>query len=362
MTIVKFQHANLYDISEVQFSETRQSDCSDDPQRDTDYRQPYRMWQQRRPSADNDGAYQKVNLSMAVNGTDTQIDSLVANYFAKLVDERSGGNVVIDVFLNDTLAGGNSTKGVEYIAVGSSDLGAYATSVLANLEPKISVATIPWSFASYQQAREVIDSTGGEYYTQLLAPKGITYLGSFHNGFRQLTNSKRAVTKPEDLKGMKIRVPGSAVYISVFDALGANPTAMSWSEVFTAIQQGTIDGQENGCSVTKSAKMDEIQKYITIWNYSYENDLLIANTKIWESLDENTQQLIQECASEACGWGRDQLEPDEKALIQGFRDVGMQVDVLTEDQLAVFQNAISDVIEEFKGVYGADACAAFGMN
>lgn len=123
------------------------------------------------PSADNDGAYQKVNRSMAVNGTDTQIDSLVANYFAKLVDERSGGNVVIDVFPNDTLAGGNSTKGVEYIAVGGSDLGAYATSVLANLEPKISVATIPWSFTSYQQAREVIDSTGGEYYTQLLAPK-----------------------------------------------------------------------------------------------------------------------------------------------------------------------------------------------
>ena len=309
-----------------------------------------------------DGEYQKVNLSMAVNGTDTQIDSLVANYFAELVMERSGGNVVIDVFPNDTLAGGNSTKGVEYIAVGGSDLGAYATSVLANLEPKISVATIPWSFTSYQQARDVIDSTGGEYYAELLEGKGITYLGSFHNGFRQLTNSKRAVTKPEDLKGLKIRVPGSAVYMSTFDALGANPTAMSWSEVFTAIQQGTIDGQENGCSITKSAKMDEIQKYMTIWNYSYENDLFVANSKIWESLDGNTQQLIQACATEACDWGRDKLEADEAALIQGFRDVGMQVDELTEEQLAAFQTAVAGVIEEFKGVYGADACAAFGLN
>lgn len=315
-----------------------------------------------RPSASGDGTYQKVNLSMAVNGTDTQIDSLVANHFAQLVMERSGGNVVIDVFPNDTLAGGNSTKGVEYIAVGGSDLGAYATSVLANLEPKISVATIPWSFTSYQQAREVIDSTGGEYYAQVLAPKGITYLGSFHNGFRQLTNSKRAVTTPEDMKGLIIRVPGSAVYMSTFKALGANPTAMSWSEVFTAIQQGTIDGQENGCSITKTAKMDEIQKYMTIWNYSYENDLFVANTKIWESLDENTRQLLQECAVEACNWGRDQLEADEEALIQGFRDAGMQVDVLTEEQLAVFQAAVSDVIEEFKGVYGKEACAAFGLN
>ncbi len=155
------------------------------------------------PSGGSDGEYQKINLSMAVNGTDTQIDSLVAHHFADLVEERSGGNVVIDVFSNDTLAGGNSTKGVEYIAVGGSDLGAYATCVLANLEPKMSVATLPWSFTSYQQARQVIDTTGGAYYAKLLEAKGITYLGSFHNGFRQLTNSKHPVTKPEDLKDLE---------------------------------------------------------------------------------------------------------------------------------------------------------------
>ena len=129
------------------------------------------------PSGGSDGEYQKINLSMAVIGTDTEIDSLVAHHFADLVEERSGGNVVIDVFSNDTLAGGNSTKGVEYIAVGGSDLGAYATCVLANLEPKMSVATLPWSFTSYQQARQVIDTTGGAYYAKLLEAKGITYLG-----------------------------------------------------------------------------------------------------------------------------------------------------------------------------------------
>jgi len=312
-------------------------------------------------NAAGESEYEPVNLAMAVNGTDNQIDSLVANHFAELVMERSGGAVVVDVFPNDTLAGGNATKGIEYIAVGGSDLGAYATSVLSNLEPKLSVATIPWSFTSYQQAREIIDTTGGAYYAKLLEDKGITYLGSFHNGFRQLTNSKRPVTKPEDLKGLKIRVPGSAVYMNTFDALGANPTAMSWSEVFTAIQQGTIDGQENGCSITKSAKMDEIQKYMTIWNYSYENDLFVINTKIWNSLPENTQQLIQTCATEACDWGRDKLEADEEALIQGFRDVGMQVDILDEEQLKPFQDQVADVVAALKAEYGEEACAAFGL-
>ncbi|MCR5825844.1 MAG: DctP family TRAP transporter solute-binding subunit [Oscillospiraceae bacterium] len=305
--------------------------------------------------------YDSVNLAMAVNGTDTQIDSLVANHFAELVSERSNGAVVVDVFPNDTLAGGNATKGIEYIAVGGSDLGAYATSVLANLEPKMSVATIPWSFSSYEQARQIIDTTGGAYYAKLLEEKGITYLGSFHNGFRQLTNSKRPVTKPEDLKGLKIRVPGSAVFMNTFEALGANPTAMSWSEVFTAIQQGTIDGQENGCSITKSAKMDEIQKYMTIWNYSYENDLFVVNTKIWESLPENTRQLLQECATEACNWGRDKLEADEAALIDGFRQSGMQVDELSEEQLDVFRQEVADVVSALKDYYGPEACAAFGL-
>lgn len=309
------------------------------------------------------GSAQEVrwDLSMAVNGTDTQIASLVANYFAELVAERSNGTVVINVFPNDTLAGGNSTKGVEYIATGGSDLGAYATSVLANIEPKVSVSTLPWAFTSYEQARKVIDETGGEYYAEILAPKGITYLGSFHNGFRQLTNSKRPVTKPEDLKGLKLRVPGSAVYMDFFNALGANPTAMSWSEVFTAIQQGTIDGQENGCSITKTAKMDEIQPYMTIWNYSYETDLFIANTRIWESLDEETKQILQECATEACEWGRDHLEAEEEELIQGFKDAGMQVDILTEEQLDVFKAQVADVLEKHKANYGEEACAAFGI-
>ena len=197
--------------------------------------------------------YQKINLVMSVNGTDTQIDTRVARYFAQLVEERSGGSVTVDVFPNDQLAGGNATKGIEMIAQGSVDLAAYATCTLAVIDSQLPVATIPWSFDSYTEARQVIDSTGGTYYAERLAAKGITYIGSFHNGFRQLTNSKTIVDEPSDLKNLKIRVPGSEVYMGFFRALGADPTSMSWSEVFTAIQQGTIDGQENGASVTSTA-------------------------------------------------------------------------------------------------------------
>ena len=107
--------------------------------------------------------------------------------------------------------------------------------------------------------------------------------------------------------------------------------------------------------------MDEIQSYMTIWNYSYENDLFVANSKIWESLEENTRQLLQESATEACEWGRDRLEDEEDQLIKGFRDAGMQVDILTEEQLKAFQEAVADVSAVLKAEYGEEACAAFGV-
>lgn len=305
--------------------------------------------------------YQKIELVMAVNGTDIQIDSKVAKRFADLVEEESGGNVTIVVFPNDQLAGGNATKGVEMVTVGGVDLAAYATCVMAVVDDRLSVATIPWTFDNYTEARTVIDETGGDYYAKVLADKGMTYLGSFHNGFRQISNSKHMVKTPEDVKGLKIRVPGSEVYMDFFRAFGADPVAMSWSEVFTAIQQGTIDGQENGVCITQSAKMNEIQDYITLWNYSYENDLIVANSKIWESLEPKTRELLNEKAIEACEWGRDLLEMEEENIVKEFEMQGIEVTKLSGEELEPFKEKIIPLKDKFKEKYGSEACESFGI-
>ena len=157
---------------------------------------------------------------------------------------------------------------------------------------------------------------------------------------------------PEDVKGLKIRVPGGEVYMDFFNTLGADPIAMSWSEVFTAVQQGTIDGQENGVSITKSAKMNEVQKYITIWNYSYENDLFVANSKIWNTLEPKTQQLLREKAKEACNWGRQQVENEEDGIIAEFEEDAIIVTKLTPEELNTFKNAVEPVREKFINKYG----------
>lgn len=305
--------------------------------------------------------YDKITLTMAVNGTDTQVDSRVANHFKELVEEATDGAVQIEVYPNDQLAGGNASKGVEMVVNGSTDIAAYATVSLSVLDPKLGIALIPWTFSSYEQARQVIDDTGLAYYDSILQDYGLTAVGSFHNGFRQLSNNVRPITAPEDLKGLKIRVPGGEIYMDFFRLLGADPTNMNWSEVFTSLQQGAIDGQENGVSVTSTSGVLEVQKYVTIWNYSYENDLIVFNSDTLNGLNEATQKVLKEKAVEACNWGRDIVEQEHDQLIQEFRDQGIQVDELTDEQLKVFQDKVADFCQSFYDKYGEEACTAFGI-
>ena len=305
--------------------------------------------------------YEKLTLTMAVNGTDTQVDSRVANHFKELVEAETDGAITIEVFPNDQLAGGSSSKGVEMVADGSTDIAAYATVALSVLDPKLGIALVPWTFSSYTQAREIIDATGLDFYNSVLNEYGLTAVGSFHNGFRQLSNNVRPVTTPDDLKGLKIRVPGGEIYMSFFKEFGADPTNMNWGEVFTALQQGTIDGQENGVSITSTSGVVEVQKYMTIWNYTYENDLFLANSTIWNTLSEATRQMLTEKAIEACNWGRDQVEAEQETLIAEFEEQGMEVTILTPEQLAPFQEVVKDLRQSFFEKYGEEACAAFGV-
>ena len=256
------------------------------------------------PAGSGDGKYDTITLTMAVNGTDTQIDTKVANYFKQLVEEETQGSIIIEVYPNDQLAGGNATKGIEMIADGSTDLAAYATSVLSVLDERLSIGTVPWMFNNYTEARETIDATGLAYYDSILQQQGITAIGSFHNGFRQLSN---------------------------------------------------------GVSITSTSGVVEVQKYMTIWNYTYENDLFLANSKIWDTLNDATRQMLTEKAVEACNWGRDQVEAEQDTLIAEFEQKGMEVTILTPEQLAPFQEVVSDLRQSFFDKYGPEACAAFGV-
>lgn len=306
--------------------------------------------------------YEKVRLVMTANGTEIGIETLTVRRFAKLVSDASGGNVHIEFYPNDELTGGNTNEAVKSLSEGAVDMGAYVSGSMSLLDPHLEIATIPWSFSSYQEARKIIDDTGGDYYAKILSKYGLVYLGSTHNAMRQLTSNRNEMRKPEDLRGMRIRVLGGEVYRLFFSTLGAEPVPLGWSELNIAIRQGFIEGQENGFFLMKSGHLNEIQKYMTVWNYLYENYLFVINRKTYDRLEPKTQELIREKMREACEWSRNYLENEEKRIREQFEADGLKVIDLTPEELEVFKEKVRPLREKLKAKYGAEACKAFRID
>lgn len=318
--------------------------------------------EQREASNENADEYEKVRLVMTANGTDMGIETLTAKHFAELVAQASGGNVHIEFYPNDELTGGNTNEAVRSLTEGSVDMGAYVSGTMSLLDSRLEVATIPWSFASYQEARKVIDETGGEFYAKVLADYGLIYLGSTHNAMRQLSSNRNPVRTPIDLLDMKIRVLGGDVYRLFFSALGAKPVPLGWSELNIAIRQGVIEGQENGFFLMRSGRLNEIQKYMTVWNYLYENYLFVINRKTFDRLEPKTQVLIREKMLEACEWSRDYLEAEEEKIRKQFVEDGLEIIELSPEELERFKERVQPLREQLKAKYGTEACEAFRID
>ncbi|SBW03435.1 conserved exported hypothetical protein [uncultured delta proteobacterium] len=306
-------------------------------------------------------AVKKASLKMTVTGTEQGTDFITSVRFAELVKEKSGGAIKISVFSSDQLAGGNQTKGIEMLAQGITDIGIYANSTLAIIDERVSTCILPWTFTSYEQANTLFAGSAGEYTKQILDKKGIVYLDTTHNALRQVSNSKREIRKPEDVRHLKIRVPGGSIFLDTWKAFGADPIAMSWSEVFTALQQGTIDGQDNGVKTSDSNSIYEVNKFYTIWNYMYDGYPIIMNKKSWNKLDGEQRKILQEAATEACAWSRKMVETEEADLLKKFEQQGVKVTVLTEEEINVFKELVKPVIEKYKEKYGEEAMRAFGI-
>ena len=318
--------------------------------------------EQKAGNRQNEEQYEKVRLVMTGNGTELGIETLTARHFAELVSEASGGNVQIEFYPNDELTGGNTNEAVRSLTEGAVDLGGYVSGTMSLLDPRLEIATIPWSFSSYQEARQVIDDTGGDYYAKVLSEYGLVYLGSTHNAMRQLSNNRNAVRTLKDIRGLRVRVLGGEIYRLFFSALGAEPVPLGWSELNIALQQGVVEGQENGFFVMRSGRLNEIQKYMTVWNYLYENYLFVASRKTFELLEPKTQELLREKMRESCEWGRDYLENEEKKIRRQFKDDGLEIIDLTPEELEAFKKQVAPLREQLKAKYGAEACAAFKID
>jgi tripartite ATP-independent transporter DctP family solute receptor len=276
-----------------------------------------------------------------------------ARLFADLVKERSGGQIQITVYPNGELAGGNQTKELTMLQDGSIDFTYHSNLLYSNLDQSFAAISMPWLFTDYSQVDAALSGPAGSQLLKAAEAQGIVGLAYGENGFRQLTNSRLAVRTPDDLHGLKIRIPDVELYNSIYEAMGAIPITMNFGEVIGALQQGQIDGQENPIDIIVSSKLYEVQKYITIWNYSYDALILGMNKKDWDGLPGTAQAIIKQAAIEA---SKEQVKLSRDAArtqLSLLRDKGMTITELTPDQVKAFRATIDPVYAEWSTKIGS---------
>ena len=269
--------------------------------------------------------------------------------FSELVAQRTNNKVKIDVYPSTQL--GNERDMVEGLQLGTIDLVVTSTGPLGGFVPKMFVVDLPFLFRDREHAYKVLDGPIGRDLLDAFSAKGIKGLAFWENGFRQITNNVRPIEKPEDLKGIKIRTMENKVHLASFKAFGASPTPMAWSEVYTALQQKTIDAQENPIAIIYHQKIYEVQKYLSLTGHFYSPTPLLMSLKAFDSLPKNIQKIMLDTAIECATYERNLLRDSEVKQIAEIKAKGMQV---TTPNKKPFLDAAAPVYKEFEAQFGKE--------
>jgi TRAP-type transport system periplasmic protein len=269
--------------------------------------------------------------------------------FAELVAQRTNNKVKIDI--NPSAQLGGERELVEGLQLGTVDLVVTSTGPVGGFVPKMFVVDLPFLFESREHAYKVLDGPIGKDLLGALTAKGIKGLAFWENGFRNITNSQRPIEKPEDLKGIKIRTMENKIHLASFRTWGASPTPMAFPEVYTALQQKTIDAQENPIAIIYTAKFFEVQKHLSLTGHFYSPALLLMADKAYNGLPKDIQKIFDDTALECATYERNLLRDTEQKQIDELKAKGMQV--ITPSKKP-FQDASESVYKEFETQFGKD--------
>jgi tripartite ATP-independent transporter DctP family solute receptor len=273
--------------------------------------------------------------------------NLGAIKFAEILKSKNVG-IEVEVFHSSQL--GNERDLTEGLQLGSVDF-ALAPGTVSQFEPKMGLFDLPYIFRSREHAYTVLDGPIGDELAKDLPSKGLRLLAYWENGYRNVTNSKLAIQKPEDLKGIKIRVSENKVHVATFKAFGCNVTAMAFGEVFTALQQKVIDAQENPLAIIVSSKFYEAQPFVSLTEHVYMPAHLLVSEERWKSFPDNVKKAVQEAAIEARDYERKIIAESDDKYIADLKAAGIKVN--TVDKTPFVEFVKSTVWKEFEKEYGA---------
>lgn len=280
-----------------------------------------------------------------------------ADKLAKLVDEASGGKIKIEVYPNSAL--GDNRAMLESVQQGTIDMVVPAVANLAAFTTSTKLFDMPFLFTSDEHAEAVLDGEVGTQILKDLESAGLVGLAWWLQGWRELTTDKIEFHKAGDLNGAKIRVQDNEIHIATWKALGGSPTTLAYSEIFTALQQKTINCQENPLSNIKLSGFSEVQNYVIMTDHIYDAIPLVMSKKTWDKLDPAAQEIIQKAALEARDWERDFAADYDAALLKEWEpdDNGPTVIILTDAEKAALREAVQPIYDKYGSVVGEDLLA-----
>lgn len=277
----------------------------------------------------------------------------------QLVEERTKNRYRVDVIPNATRSGRNQTTELQMVQQGQLEASLESTILLSTVDPRWAVFSFPWLFPDHATANAVCDGPTGEEMLELLKERNLVGLAYGANGFRQITNSLRAIHRAEDLDGLKIRVP-QGLPPMLFEHFGASTHQMNFGDLFLALDRGDLHGQENPLSVIYTAKLHTVQKHVTLWNYVYDPIVLCINRDLWYSLPGNDQKILRECAREAMGYQRRLVAEADERLPAALEAEGMVVTRLSEAEKEAFRaKAQEGLRSSFERLVGAELLERF---
>lgn len=270
--------------------------------------------------------------------------------FAELVGTYSNGSISVKVFYDTTL--GNPSSLINGLQQGTVDIAVTGDAYYSGLVPEIQAFELPFMFSSINDARTKINGKAGEYVKEKLVAKGIQPLAFWEIGFRQLTNNKREVNSPADMKGIKLRCLPATFQVKAWEAAGAIPVPMDISELYSSLQQGVVDGQENPLSEIYNQRFYEVQKYMSLTEHVYTPMLLSASSTTWNRLTKEQQDAIMKAAKEAQTLVYEINDANSTSLLKQIKDAGVKVN--ENPDKAAFKKAMETSIDLFVNQYGSD--------